>query len=55
MQFVARYANPAYAGCPIHPRSLRMGGNHEPESAAMCQGTTSVVPKISHKETGFRP
>jgi len=28
------------AGCPIHPRSLRMGGNHEPESAALVQSST---------------
>ena len=45
----------ASAGCPIHPRSLRKGGNHEPEPAAVYQGTTSVVPKDPHKTTGFSP
>ena len=32
------------APCPVLPRSLRKGGNRRHESAALCQGTTSVVP-----------
>jgi hypothetical protein len=29
-----------HGGCPIHPRSLRMGGNHEFQSTVLYQGTT---------------
>src|ERR1035437_487961 len=38
------------ANYPVHPRSLRKGGNHEPQSAALCQGATSVVPKDGSKK-----